>query len=75
MLTLAQRVRGLQQPAGAGDAPPVGLTARELQVLRMVFHSANTVANHVHSILAKIGAANRTDAAAFAARHRLLERR
>jgi DNA-binding NarL/FixJ family response regulator len=32
------------------------------------------VANHVRNILAKIDCANRTEAAAFAARHGLLKR-
>jgi DNA-binding NarL/FixJ family response regulator len=63
------------------------LTEREVQVLRMVaegrtnqdiadalFRSVNTVANHVRHILSKIDAANRTEAAAFAARHGLLKR-
>jgi DNA-binding CsgD family transcriptional regulator len=63
---------------------PGGLTRREAEVLRMIaagktnqeiaasiFRSPNTVANHVRSILAKLGAANRTEAAAFAVRHLL----
>ena len=33
--------------------------------------SLNTVATHVRSILAKTGCANRTEAAAYAMRHRL----
>jgi NarL family two-component system response regulator LiaR len=39
-----------------------------------LFRSVNTVANHVRHILSKIDAANRTEAAAFAARHGLLKR-
>ncbi|HSV70948.1 MAG TPA: AAA family ATPase [Methylibium sp.] len=89
MAVLEQRAQSLRQPAGpAGQAAyPAGLTAREVQVLRMVaegrtnhdiattlFRSVNTVANHVRNILAKIDAANRTEAAAFARRHGLLER-
>jgi DNA-binding CsgD family transcriptional regulator/DNA polymerase III delta prime subunit len=78
------------QPASGDDACPAypaGLTEREVQVLRMVaegrtnqdiadalFRSVNTVANHVRHILSKIDAANRTEAAAFAARHGLLKR-
>jgi DNA-binding CsgD family transcriptional regulator len=86
MATLAQRVKGLRRPAAETGTLPAGLTAREVQVLRMVaeggtnqdiaaalFRSVNTVANHVRNILAKIGAANRTEAAAFARRHGLLE--
>jgi DNA-binding CsgD family transcriptional regulator len=64
---------------------PGGLSRREAEVLRMVasgksnqeiaaaiFRSPNTVAKHVSSILGKLGAANRTEAATFAARHGLL---
>ena len=88
MAALEQRIRALQPSAagsGAGAAYPAGLSAREVQVLRMVaegrtnqeiatalFRSVNTVANHVRNILAKVGAANRTEAAAFAARQGLL---
>jgi DNA-binding CsgD family transcriptional regulator len=72
--------------AAAAAGAALGLSPRELQVLRLVaegktnqeiadtlFRSANTVANHVRNILAKIGCANRTEAAAFAARHGLLD--
>lgn len=61
----------------SGDAP--GLTARELDVLRLLADgrsnreiakalviSENTAANHVRSILLKTGAANRTQAATYA---------
>lgn len=90
MAVLEQRICALQPSAtggGAAAAYPAGLSAREVQVLRMVaegrtnqeiaaalFRSVNTVANHVRNILAKVGAANRTEAAAFAARHGLLGR-
>jgi DNA-binding CsgD family transcriptional regulator len=90
MIALEQRVQSLRQPAagsGERESYPAGLTAREVQVLRMVaegrtnqdiakalFRSVNTVANHVRNILAKIDCANRTEAAAFAARHGLLKR-
>jgi DNA-binding CsgD family transcriptional regulator len=63
---------------------PGGLTPREVEVLRLIasgksnrdiaealFISLNTVANHVRNILAKIGAVNRTEAAAYAIRHGL----
>jgi DNA-binding CsgD family transcriptional regulator len=67
--------------APTASAPPrEPLSARELEVLRLVAAgrtnaqvadelviSANTVAKHVASILAKTGTANRTEAAAFAA--------
>jgi DNA-binding CsgD family transcriptional regulator len=61
------------------SAPIGGLTARELEVLRLVaagrsnreiaaelFISDKTVSVHVSSILAKLGAASRTEAAAIA---------
>jgi DNA-binding CsgD family transcriptional regulator/tetratricopeptide (TPR) repeat protein len=64
---------------------PDGLSARELEVLRLVaagrsnrtigealFISPNTVANHVRSILQKTGCANRAEASAYAARRDLL---
>src|SRR5690606_3075004 len=63
---------------------PNGLTRREVEVLRLIavgksnrdiadalFISLNTVANHVRNILSKTGAANRTEAAAYAIRHGL----
>ena len=63
---------------------PDGLTDRELEVLRLLagglsnqeigarLHiSANTAANHVRSILMKTGAANRTQAAMYAATHQI----
>jgi DNA-binding CsgD family transcriptional regulator len=62
------------------DGGPDGLTDRELEVLRLLagglsnqaigarLHiSGNTAANHVRSILMKTGAANRTQAAMYAA--------
>lgn len=65
---------------------PCGLTQREVEVLRLLaagksnhdiaealFVSPNTVANHVRSILTKTNTANRTEAAAYAHRHGLLE--
>ena len=87
MRALEQRALALQQRAtGAPASYPAGLSAREVQVLRLVaegktnheiasalFRSTNTVANHVRNILAKIDCANRTEAAAFAVRHGLLK--
>lgn len=65
---------------------PAALSARELEVLRRLATGAtnaaigrslgisdNTVRNHVHAILAKLGAANRTDAVALAARRGIVE--
>ena len=66
--------------------PRAGLSAREIQVLRMVaigysnqqiatllFRSHSTVATHLRNIFAKISVRNRTEAAAFAFRNRLLD--
>ncbi|MFI9590360.1 AAA family ATPase [Nonomuraea sp. NPDC052265] len=72
------RIGGADEP----DGPPLGLTARELEVLREVtngrsnreiaevlFISVKTVSVHVSNILAKLGVATRGEAAATA--HRL----
>ena len=74
-------------PPQAAPAPPdpLGLSPREIEVLRLVAAgksnreiaaalviSTNTVDRHVSHILAKIGAANRAEAAAYAAKQRLL---
>lgn len=77
------RVRGLAgdgRPPGAGD-----LTARELEVLRLVASGASnrniadtlvisekTVARHVANIFAKLGVSSRSAATAYAYRHRLV---
>ena len=96
MAALAARAEALQQrlslalPDGQTTAPaltyPCGLTAREVEVLRLVAIgrnnrdvgqvlaiSTNTVANHMRSILNKTYTANRTEAAAFARDQRLLD--
>ena len=80
-----ERLRGLPRQPGA-DHPvyPAGLSAREVQVLRLVAGgmsnrriakelalSENTVANHLTSIFNKTGADNRASATAFAVRHGL----
>ena len=69
--------------AGARSTPPtsVALTAREQEILglvaqgrsngeigRQLFISTKTVSVHVSNILAKLGAAGRTEAAAIARR-------
>jgi DNA-binding CsgD family transcriptional regulator len=78
-------VRVLRLLATVARPPgPDGLTSRELEVLRLLasglsnqeigirLHiSANTAANHVRSILMKTGAANRTQAAMYAATHEI----
>jgi DNA-binding CsgD family transcriptional regulator len=66
-------------------AAPHGLSARELEVLRLVASgktnrqiaeelvvSEHTVARHVQNIFAKLGVSSRTAAAAFAFEHRLV---
>ena len=65
-------------------AYPDGLTQREVEVIRLVatgktdreiggelIISINTVSNHVRNILGKTGAANRAEAASYAAHHGL----
>jgi DNA-binding NarL/FixJ family response regulator len=74
-----------QAAPAAPAADPSGLSTREIEVLRLVAAgrsnreiaealviSTNTVDRHVSHILAKIGAANRAEAAAYAAKQRLL---
>ena len=69
----------------APAAGPDGLSDREVEVLRLLasglsnheigtrLHiSANTAANHIRRILMKTGAANRTQAAMYAAQHQLV---
>ena len=81
---LAAQLAELEHRAGAdGDADEPGLTARELEVLRLVAAgqsnreiaatlviSPKTASVHVSNILAKLGAATRTEAAVKA--HQLL---
>ncbi|MCH7737436.1 MAG: hypothetical protein IH872_08545 [Chloroflexi bacterium] len=79
----SKQARANVQP-GREPAYPDGLTMREVEVIRLValgktdreiaeelFISFRTVGNHVRSILNKTGAANRTEAAAYATRHGL----
>ena len=81
---LARRARIAIDEAGDGapEAPPAGLSPRELEVLRLMaegltnraigaalFISEKTVSAHVSRVLAKLGAANRAEAATIA--HRL----
>jgi DNA-binding NarL/FixJ family response regulator len=81
--SLARRAR-IDIARGEADgraSPALGLTERELEVLRLVaagrsnrdiaaelFISAKTASVHVSNILAKLGAASRTEAAAVAHR-------
>jgi len=82
------RPRARSEPAEQPSTPsfdPARLSKREIEVLRLVAAgksnrriaeeltiSTNTVDRHVSHILGKIGAANRAEAAAYAARQRLL---
>ena len=81
---LSRRARITLEPAGddAPESPPAGLTSRELEVLQLIadghtnreiggalFISEKTVSVHVSHVLAKLGAANRAEAATIA--HRL----
>jgi len=74
----------LAEPPAKSPAPD-NLTGRELDVLRLLATGRgnadialalaigqSTVATHVHNILTKTGCANRTEAAAYAARLGLL---
>jgi predicted ATPase/DNA-binding CsgD family transcriptional regulator len=80
VLLLVEPLVGMPSHGG-----PDGLTDREVAVLRLLADglsnadigarlliSANTAANHVRSILQKTGAANRTQAAMYAAQHHLV---
>ncbi|MDQ6785040.1 MAG: response regulator transcription factor [Actinomycetota bacterium] len=78
--SLADRAELLQEP------PPPSLTARELDVLKLVargmsnrevgdslFISENTVKNHVRSILEKLHLHTRMEAAMYAVRQRIVD--
>lgn len=78
----------ISQASSGGDSGQItrfGLTAREQEVLRLIargrsnrqiaeelFISVNTAGVHVSRILAKLGAASRTEATAIAHKHQLL---
>ena len=77
----------MTRAGGAAPAPsyPSGLTAREVEVLRVVaqgksnpevaqelFISINTVTRHLNNIFTKTSTANRAEASVFAAQHDLL---
>ncbi len=79
------RVLRRLEPLLHPTAGPDGLTDREVEVLRLLAEglsnheigerlhiSGNTAANHIRSILMKTGAANRTQAAMYAAQHALV---
>jgi PAS domain S-box-containing protein len=80
-----ERLAQAQPPTPQTGAPPPELTRRELEILRLITSGANTramaerlhvspatVRNHVQNILGKLGVHSRLEAAAYAARHRLL---
>jgi len=84
MAALAARIERMGLPSDR--EPPDGLSAREVEVLRLVAGglsnrdigqalciSPYTAANHVRSILAKTRCANRTEAASYAHTHRLVQ--
>jgi DNA-binding CsgD family transcriptional regulator/tetratricopeptide (TPR) repeat protein len=86
MSGLVARAGALGTSPSPPSMPPDGLTSRELDILRLLaqglsnrqigrslFISEHTAANHVRSILRKTGSANRTEAAAYAYRRRLVE--
>jgi DNA-binding CsgD family transcriptional regulator/Mrp family chromosome partitioning ATPase len=81
---LARRARLAIGPAGEQQGSLAGLTSRELEVLRLLaagqsnreigaalFIATKTASVHVSHILAKLGAATRTEAAAIAHAHGL----
>ncbi|MHC2332960.1 helix-turn-helix transcriptional regulator [Bradyrhizobium sp. USDA 4454] len=84
LIALCQRIALTRQrlnDASAKGPMPDNLTGRELDVLRLIAIGRgnadialalaigqSTVATHVHNILTKTGCANRTEAAAYAAR-------
>jgi DNA-binding NarL/FixJ family response regulator len=87
MRAIEGRITGqIGQRVAPASAAPDALSQREVEVLCLVAAgksnrdiadtlciSLNTVATHVRNILTKTGSANRTEAAAYAMRHGLLE--
>lgn len=89
MRPLMERVASLQERADAqpvrAPAYPDGLSAREVEVLRLIaagksnreiaeemFISPNTAGHHVSNLLNKTGASNRVELANYAVRHDLV---
>ena len=85
MPALLGRIRALGESVRSAELPD-GLSAREVQILRLVAQglsnreigrtlviSEHTAANHIRSILRKTGCANRTEAASYAHRHNVVE--
>jgi len=84
-LGLRRVLRAVGASRAATTNRPGGLTAREVDILRLLAEgmsnrdiarnlviSESTAANHVRSIFLKTGAANRTQAARYAAARNLL---
>ena len=67
-LAAAPAARRPERPRGRG-APPPRRRPQQPEIGARLHISANTAANHVRSILMKTGAANRTQAAMYAAQH------
>jgi DNA-binding NarL/FixJ family response regulator len=78
--------RAVKQPTPHPEPPPLPLTPRELQVLRLLAQGLDnatiaqqlvvtkrTVQNHVSNIYGKLGVASRTEAALAAIRHGLVQ--
>ena len=79
-----ERVAELEARIGTGRNKPDGLTAREVEVLRLIasgqsnrqiadtlFLSPRTIERHIANIYLKIDAHNKTEATAYARRHTL----
>ena len=79
-------LRAAGHPARRRQDWPAGLTAREVEVLRLLarghsnreiaerlFISRKTASNHVEHIYTKIDAANRAQASVFALKHGLMQ--
>ena len=86
-LGMALLLRRLDEPKGesAADAAPAGLSARELDVLKLLAAGSpnkeigdelsiadKTVESHVRNIYRKIGASMRAEAAAWAVRQGII---
>ncbi|MBI4562983.1 MAG: response regulator transcription factor [Candidatus Rokubacteria bacterium] len=80
-----ERLTQIKLGSPNGDAPPVELTRRELEVLRLLTGGADTkvmaerlhvspatVRNHVQNIFGKLGVHSRLEAVAYANRNGLL---
>ena len=83
--TLLREIEAKTRKGAGKPTDPAGLTAREVEVLRLVAQglsdkeiatrlvlSRHTVHRHIHSILTKLELPSRTAAAAYAVRHGLL---